>query len=200
MRLAFERPRGNHRHTMFHLFFMALPGKGRFEVPHKSFHTRQLGIQAQVDIRVRLDLINHLGEVHLYVFALPGPEQQTPLPARKRFPLHQANLITLIRKTHGGCHTGYAGPHHQCPLVDFKLCFHQGFHECHLGHRHAHQVPGLFRGHLGIIFVHPGILIPDVGHLKEVFVKPRSHQGLLEQRLMGLGSAGGHHNAVEVIF
>ena len=68
------------------------------------------------------------------------------------------------------------------------------------GHRHAHQVLGFFRGLLGLLHVHPGILVADIGHLKEVLVQPGIDHGLPEQGLVGDGRAGRHHHPVELLF
>ena len=48
--------------------------------------------------------------------------------------------------------------------------------------------------------MHPGALISDVGHFKEVFVDPRIDGRLLKERLMGAGAAGGYHHPVKVVF
>jgi hypothetical protein len=39
----------------------------------------------------------------------------------------------------------------------------------------------------GLFMVHPGVLVPDIGHLKEVLVQAGLPDGLLEQGLMGPG-------------
>ena len=42
-------------------------------------------------------------------------------------------------------------------------------------------------------------MVPDIGHLKEVFVQTGIDQGFLEKLLMGPGRAGGHDNTVQVL-
>ena len=68
------------------------------------------------------------------------------------------------------------------------------------GHRHPHQVFGLVRGLVVLLHVHPGILVADVGHLKQILVQAGVDQGLPEQGLVGDGGASRHHHPVEVVF
>ncbi|MBV5334000.1 FCD domain-containing protein, partial [bacterium] len=43
--------------------------------------------------------------------------------------------------------------------------------------------------------MHPGTLIADVGHFKEIAVQPAGFQGFHEHLLVGFGTARGHDHA-----
>ncbi len=45
----------------------------------------------------------------------------------------------------------------------------------------------------------PGTLITDIGHLKKVFIQASFSDGLLEQRLMGSGSARGDDHPIQIV-
>jgi hypothetical protein len=46
------------------------------------------------------------------------------------------------------------------------------------------------------LLVDPGILVADIGHLKQIFIKAAVLQGLLEERLVRAGRAGGDNDSV----
>ncbi len=48
--------------------------------------------------------------------------------------------------------------------------------------------------------MHPGALIPDIGHFEEILVETYLPNGLLKQRLVGAGRAGGNHYPVQIVF
>jgi len=60
---------------------------------------------------------------------------------------------------------------HERPLADRKVPLYERLQPVGAGHRHAHQVLRLGRGLHRVGLVHPRVLIPDVGHLKEVLVE-----------------------------
>jgi hypothetical protein len=76
----------------------------------------------------------------------------------------------------------------------------QGFQVHHPGHRAPDQILGLFQGLFRFLHVHPGVLVADVGHIKEIGVEAHLLDGLLEHGHVGPGAAGGHHHPVELVF
>ena len=46
--------------------------------------------------------------------------------------------------------------------------------------------------------MNPGIVIPDIGHFKQIFVQTGVDQGFLEQGFMGFGGTGRHHDPVQI--
>ena len=48
--------------------------------------------------------------------------------------------------------------------------------------------------------MNPGILVPDIGHFKQIFVQAAGLKGFHENGFMGLGGAGGHHHPVQPVF
>ena len=69
-----------------------------------------------------------------------------------------------------------------------------------LGQRHPHQVLGFLRGLLRLVHVHPGTLVADVGHLKQIGIEAGLCHRVAEQRLMGSRGAGGHHHPIQIVF
>ena len=69
-----------------------------------------------------------------------------------------------------------------------------------LGQRHADQVFGFLRGLLRLVHVHPGALVADVGHLKQVGIEAGLGQRVAEQRLVRSRGAGGHHHPIQMVF
>ncbi len=62
----------------------------------------------------------------------------------------------------------------------------QGFQPARLDDGALHQALGLLVGG-GVVFVHPGALLADVGHLQEVGVEPHAREGLPEGELVHTG-------------
>jgi len=48
--------------------------------------------------------------------------------------------------------------------------------------------------------VHPGILVSNIGHLKEILVEAALLKGIHKDPLVGLWGTGGHHNPVKFLF
>ncbi len=51
-----------------------------------------------------------------------------------------------------------------------------------------------------ISLMDPGVLVADVGHVKEVLVQPGLADSLLKKRFMGSGGTGGHDHPVDPLF
>ena len=84
-------------------------------------------------------------------------------------------------------------------LVDGQVRrFLEWLHQRDFGYGHPDEVLGFLGCQLGVVFVHPGVLIPDVCHFKEILIQPGVGQGLLEQWLVRFRCAGRHHDPIEV--
>ena len=123
-----------------------------------------------------------------------------PDAAQLRFLLQEDGLESLVPQVEGGVEAGDAAADDQGPLVDAQGLLHQRLEQGGPGHRHPHQVFGLVRGLVVLLHVHPGILVADVGHLKQILVQAGVDQRLPEQGLVGDGGASRHHHPVEVVF
>jgi hypothetical protein len=62
------------------------------------------------------------------------------------------------------------------------------------------EILTLYCGLMGVLLMAPGALIPDIGHLKQIFVQTGSPEHILEDGLMSGGAAGGHYHPVEAVF
>ena len=191
---------GNHGHTMFHGPLLAVGFDGRPEVAHKTVHRRELGPQMAGDPLIGQHRIDQDAQLFLNVFALGCGQQMVGLAAQALVPFNQMNAVALTGKRLGRRHPGNAPAHNQGVLIDGKLLFFQRRLQSHPGHGHAHQVPGLQRGLGRLVAVHPRILVADIDHFEKIFVQPGIDQGFLKQRFVSPGGAGGHHNAVQVLF
>jgi len=92
-----------------------------------------------------------------------------------------------------------AAAQHQGPLGDRHLDGLERLVALDLRHHHPHQVDGLGGGELALL-VHPGTLLPEVGHLAQVGVEPGLGHGVAECGLVHARRAGRHHHAREPVF
>ena len=103
---------------------------------------------------------------------LGGNPQAAGVAAQGVVALHQMAGIALGRQVERRVHARDTATDDHGTGGDLQLHLLQGAEQGGLGHGHAHQVLGLLGGRLGIIGVHPGVLVADVGHLEQVLVQP----------------------------
>src|SRR5208283_2501512 len=108
-------------------------------------------------------------------------------------------LETLPGKAKGRIHAGYASTHDERSRIHRKRRLDKWSKKRGPGHRHPNQVFGLCGCSLRLLLVDPGILVADIGHLKEVFVQTAVFESLLEKRLMGPGRTGRYDDPVEPV-
>ena len=140
-------------------------------------------------------LLHQVIQIGLDSGPFDGRRQARGQPAQLGFFFHQDYLIALFGQTQGGIHTRHTAADHQASLDNRNFLFLQRMKRPGAGHRHTYQILGLF-GRFLVPGVDPRILVADVGHFKQVFVQAAGFHGILENRLMGFGTAGGHHHAV----
>ena len=170
------------------------------EVAFVAAKPHHQGAGEHLDLVVGLDPLDEPVQVGLDVQALDGMVDPASDAAQLRFLLQEDGLKSLVPQIEGGVETGDAAADDQGPLVDGQGFFHQGLEQGGPGHRHPHQVLGLVRGLVALLHVHPGVLVADIGHFKEILVQTRVDQGLPEQGLVGDGGASRHHHPVKVVF
>ncbi len=115
------------------------------------------------------------------------------------FLFHQHHLKSLASEPRAAFIPAMPPPITRARLLTGMHLLLQRFQVRRAGHRHPHQVLGLFGGGFRVLGVDPGILVADVGHFKQVFVQPAGLQGFHEHRFVGLGAAGGHDHPVELV-
>ena len=123
-------------------------------------------------------------------FPFPGLIQTGSLSAQTIGTFHQMGFIPLLGQTQGGRHTGDPAADDQRGLTDGQFGFHERLFQGSLADGHAYQVFGLLGGDVGIVLMHPGILVADIDHFEQVFIEPGVDQGFLKQGLVGFGRAG----------
>ena len=147
----------------------------------------------------RLHLLDEPFQVAPVVVA-PGAGHQVPgLAAQLVGLFHQVDLEAHVGDGAGRFHAGHAAADDQGGLEHREGLLVQGFQLHHPGHRAPDQVLGLGQGLFRLVHVHPGVLVPDVGHIEEVGVEAHLLDGLLEHGHVGPGGAGGHHHPVQVV-
>ena len=158
------------------------------------------GVEHDLDVGVLLHLFDQVFQVAPIVVA-PGTGHQVPgLTAQFIALFHQVGLKTHVGDGEGRFHAGDPAADDQGGFGDREGLLVQGFQPHHPGHDAPDQVLGFFQGLFRLVHVHPGVLVPDVGHIEEVGVEARLSDGLLEHGHVGPGAAGSHHHPVELVF
>ena len=157
------------------------------KITDKALHFGDGGIEMHRHLRLSFDFLRQLLEEAADILAFIGMEQPPGGAAEHVAPLHQIHRISLPGQIQGGGHPGHPPAHHQGGGGYRQFLLVERSQEGAFGHRHPHQVLGLLRGHLRLLGMDPGVLITDVGHLKQILVQTGVNQGFLEQRLVGAG-------------
>ena len=151
------------------------------------------------DVVVVGDLVDQGVQAGPHQAAAPGGVQFQGVAPQAVLSFHQVHLITLVGQGQGGGHAADPAADHQGPLVDAHRDVLQGLEQAGFGHAHVHQVLAFRRGPIRFILVHPGALVANIGHLKEILVEAGAAQHILEDGLVGGGAAGRHHHPVQVV-
>ena len=158
------------------------------------------GVEHDLDVGVLLHLFDQLFQIAPIVVT-PGTGHQVPgLTAQFIALFHQVGLKTHVGDGEGRFHAGDPAADDQGGFGDRERLFVEGFQPHHAGHDAADQVLGFFQGLFRLVHMHPGVLVPDVGHIEEVGVEARLPDGFLEHGHVGPGAAGSHHHPVEFVF
>jgi len=112
----------------------------------------------------------------------------------------QNHLKALIGKTKGSIHACHPTTDNKGTFIDWNLFFVQLLEWCGTGNGHSDKSHGLIRCFFRGIGMDPWILIANIGHFKEIFVKPGGTEGIHKDAFMGFGCAGSNDNAVELMF
>ncbi len=104
------------------------------------------------------------------IIPLNGVMKMSAKTAQNILFFNQGHMESLVGKALGSRHTRNTAADHQGfvndgdPLVMERP---QGGNPCH---SHSDQILGLGRGLLWFMKMHPGVLVSDIGHFKQVFV------------------------------
>ena len=146
------------------------------EVTLETFETDDLGIGENSDFVIRLHRRCKLIDIGPDVGTLDGMMQFQAHTAKFSLFFDQGRFKTLSREIEGGIHTGNSTTNTSACLLTGMTLPWSGFKCNCTGNSHTDQILGLFRGEFRIIGVNPGILVPDIGHLKEISVQPACFQ------------------------
>ena len=171
-----------------HLGFPAFAGDGGNKVAHKPLNVGDFGVEVDLDFGIVGHPLHQVIHIGLHRFAVPGMVELQGMAAQEVLFLHQGHVVALAGQAQGGLHAGHPAADHQTGLGDGQVEFLQRRLQGHGGHGHAHLVFGPLGGRFRFVLVHPGALVPDVGHLKEVLVEAGFLDGLLEEWVHGCGA------------
>ena len=191
---------GHDDHAVLELLFAVLALDRGLVVADEALDLFDLGGRVDVDELVRRNVLEELREVGLRVEPFEGVVELGVVAAEGLLALHDVGLIPLVGQGQGRRDAGQTAADDEGRVIDAQLAGLQGLEELRLGDGHAHEVLGLLGGCLGLVHVHPGGLVADVGHFEEVAVEAGLLAVFLEQALVGPGRAGGDHHSGEVVF
>ena len=168
----------------------------RFEIADKTISGLNVGIHMDVDFLIGLDRLNQFGQILLDVLAAPGFMELSRLSAEVFTFFHEIGVIALLSQHFCRSHACQPPPDHQRRLVNLQLRFYQRLVQRHFGHSHSGQVLSFLCCFFRIKIMHPGTLVSNIGHFKQIFIHPGIDHCFLEKWFMGFGRAGRHYQAV----
>ena len=121
-------------------------------------------------------------------------------PAKLILLFHQIGIKALARQSQGSGHARQPAADDQGGLFHLDRLPVERLQQPSLGQRHPHQIFGFLGGPLWLVHVHPGTLVADIGHLKQVGIESGFGQRIAEQRLVGSRCAGGHYHPIQIVF
>jgi len=178
----------------------AARGDDRGEIADEPGDVYQVGIGSHGDLLVLPDRLRQLLEVGGGFVPGQGGVEHAEVAAQLFALFQQQAVKTLGGQGQGRSHAGDAAADDQRPGSDRHGLLRQGLHAAGLGHGHPHQVPGFVGGRFGLIGMDPGALVADVDHLDQAAVEPGVLEGLLKERFVGPGGAGGDDHPVQPVF
>ncbi len=154
-RFAFPGTRSQNRHPMVDGGFRRAGGQGAVEIAHKAVHIAHRCFQVDGDPRLGFHFIDQVNQKAGNIFPLEASDQAAGIAAQDRGLFHQMNGISLTGQGEGRGKAGHPAAHHHGGGGHRQVGLLQRAGQKCLGHRHAHQVKGLFGGGIGIIGMHP---------------------------------------------
>ncbi len=112
--------------------------------------------------------------------------------------LDQGHLVAGLRDVQSRLDPGDPPAHHQGLLGNRNLGLRERLVAADPGGRHPGEVDGLGGGRVAV-GVHPGTVLPDVGHLRHERIEARLRDALSERRLVQARGAGGHHDPIQAV-
>ena len=170
------------------------------EIPHEAIDMGHRGSLVDRDPGMGLRVRDEPFQKRRHRLALPGGLEVSSISPQPVRLLHQIHGIALAGQGQSCGEARHPAARHQGGTAQGKVGLLKGRSQISLGHGHPDQIDRLDGGRVRVFGVDPGIVVPDIGHLDEIFVQAGGDQGLLEKGLVGPGGAGGHHDPVEVVF
>ena len=170
------------------------------EISFESGKPDDKGTGQHLDLGMGCHPLDQFFQISFHIRAFDGSGKTVGHAPQFVFLFNQNHREPLVCKTQCGIHPGHPATDNQCSLNDRNLLFMQRMECGGTGHRHFHQMFGFSGGFFRDIGMDPGILIPDIGHLKEVFVNTAGFEGIHEYSLVGFGRARRNHDPIESVF
>ncbi len=165
-------PGGQNNHPVFYFALLHIRPDHDFggKVAFKARITHHQRIGDHLNLLMGGDPGNQVAKVFPDIGALNGGRQSIGQSAQLGLFFNQDHFIALIGQAQSGIQAGNPAADHQAFLNHRDFLFLQRV-QCRCpGHRHSYQIAGFFSGGFRSFRVHPGILVADIGHLKQVFV------------------------------
>ncbi len=147
-----------------------------------------------------LDLLNEVVGESGDIIVLKSPVNIVQSPAQPAGLFHQMHVESLVGQRQCGGHAAQSTANDNTGLVHRERAAFEGPKRARPGDGHFDEFNCLFGGGLRYCGMHPGALVPDVGHFEQIRVQTRFPQGFAEQRLVRSRGAGGDHDAIEPVF
>ena len=135
----------------------------------------------------------------LRIETFEGVIEMTVVAAQLELLFHDVGFKSLIGQGQGRRDAGKPAADDQHGVIDGELTRLQGLQILGFGDGHADKILGLFRRRFGFVHMDPGVLVADVGHLKEITVQTGLLAVLLEKPFVGAGRAGGDDHAGQFV-
>ncbi|VVB71795.1 Uncharacterised protein [uncultured archaeon] len=146
--------------------------------------------------------LGHLGPQDANGAVVCGEDigEQSHVAADGRASLHQIDVVSRIGQIQGSGDSCDSAANDQHLFADGNALRLQRSQERSFRHCHGDEVLGLFCGHRWLVHVHPGALLPDVGHLQHVGIEASLRYGAAKGGLVQSRRACGDHNPVKLVF
>ncbi len=160
------------------------------EVAHIAGYSCDGRIRCDMNQGMLIDIFEEILHISLNIKPFKGERNLSGNSSQFRFLFQQEDLESLVGETQGAGHPCHASAHHQRPLINRQLKFLQWLKPGGPGHSHPDGILCLLGGHLFFPGMDPGAVLPDIGHLKIIWIDSPFTKCISKQGFMGSGSAG----------
>ncbi len=202
MRFILLPARGKHNRPFFQgrLFPVRPRGYEDLEVSLRSPAAPDGCLKIGVDAGVMEHLFHLALQEAPHIYALQSRCDLPQVPAQPVLFFNEGHVAALLCEAQRHGDPGYSAAYDEAALCDRDGGLLKRFDASRIRNSHAHQDLGLFCGLFLFLYVDPGTLVPDIGHLEEILVQTGISDERSEKGLVGPRGARSHHNPVQAVF